>query len=152
MKIVGEIGVGVHIGLKGQQLPAQGNALGCMMQGEARPVRAKAFALSARKKKHLHKNPGRCPGLLAAAPMGRRWVFVVVRADTGVCPYGWMSTTLGANLLNVRSTLPAALLLYTPKALNSALRAVTHSARSSNRQRLGSRGHPSSRRNLLSAD
>ena len=42
---------------------------------------AKAFALSARKKQHLHKNPGRCPGLLAAAPLGRRWVFVVVRAD-----------------------------------------------------------------------
>ena len=96
LKIVGEIGVGVHIGLKGQQLLAQGSALGCMMQEEARPVRAKAFALSARKKQHLHKNPGRCPGLLAAAPLGRRWVFVVVRADTGVCPYGWMSTTLGA--------------------------------------------------------
>ena len=42
---------------------------------------AKAFALSARKKQHLHKNPGRCPGLLAAAPLGRRWVLVVVRAD-----------------------------------------------------------------------
>ena len=55
---------------------------------------AKAFALSARKKQHLHKNPGRCPGLLAAAPLGRRWVLVIVRADTGVCPYGWMSTTL----------------------------------------------------------
>ena len=37
-------------------------------------------------------------------------------------------------------------------ALNSALRAVTHSASYSNPARLGSRGHPSSRRNLLSAD
>jgi len=96
LKIGEKNGLGVHIGLKGQKLLAQGSALGCMMQGEARPVRAKAFALSARKKQHLHKNPGRCPGLLAAAPLGRRWVLVIVRADTGVCPYGWMSTTLGA--------------------------------------------------------
>ena len=59
--------------------------------------RAKAFALSARKKQHLHKNPGRCPGLLAAAPLGRRWVFAIVRADTGVCPYAWMPTTLARN-------------------------------------------------------
>ena len=46
--------------------------------------RAKAFALSARKKQHLHKNPGRCPGLLAAAPLGRAgcsWLAAVVRAD-----------------------------------------------------------------------
>ena len=77
LKIVGEIGQGVHIGLKGQQLLAQGSALGCMMQEDYRPIGAKAFALTARKKQHLHKNPGRCPGLLAAAPLGRRWVFVV---------------------------------------------------------------------------
>ena len=32
--------LGVHIGLKGQQLLVQGSALGCMMQEEARPVRA----------------------------------------------------------------------------------------------------------------
>ena len=86
LKIVGEIGVGVHIGLKGQQLLAQGSALGCMMQEEARPVRAKAFALTARKKQHLHKNPGRCPGLLAAAPLGRRWVLVVGGCCSGRLP------------------------------------------------------------------
>ena len=84
---------GVHIGLKGHQLQAQGSALGCTMQGEARPARAKAFALTAREIQRPHKNPGRCPGLLAAAPLGRRWVFVVVRADTGGCPYGWVSAT-----------------------------------------------------------
>ena len=74
---------GVHIGLKGHQLLAQGSALGCTMQGEARPARAKAFALTARKIQRPHKNPGRCPGLLAAAPLGRRWMLVVVRADAG---------------------------------------------------------------------
>ena len=75
---------GVHIGLKGHQLLAQGSALGCTMQGEARPARAKAFALTARKIQRPHKNLGRCPGLLAAAPSGRCWMLVVVRADTGV--------------------------------------------------------------------
>jgi hypothetical protein len=58
LKIVGKFGQGVHIGLKGQQLLAQGSALGCMMQGEARPVRAKAFALSARKNNTYTKTQG----------------------------------------------------------------------------------------------
>ena len=69
------------IGLKGQQLLAQGIALGGAMHGDQRPIGAKAFALSARKFPRQHKNPGRCPGLLAVAPSGRRWVFVIVRAD-----------------------------------------------------------------------
>ena len=40
---------------------------------------------------------------------GPRWVLVVIRADTGGCPYGWLGTTLGANLLNRRSSTEAVL-------------------------------------------
>ena len=66
--------------LKGQQLLAQGNALGLRLESSFRPVRAKAL-IDLRKGLELlplqgehyrsQQNPGRCPGLGAVAPSGR---------------------------------------------------------------------------------
>ena len=63
-------------------------------------------------------------------------------------------TTLGANLFERAKRLEPLRSSFERSfaALNSALRAVIRTASGSNQQHLGSRGHPSSRRNLLSAD
>ena len=65
------------LALKGQKLLAQGIALGFRTDTKKRPVRAKALKTS-RKLLPLQgamfssiKNPGRCPGLGAAALTGR---------------------------------------------------------------------------------
>ena len=65
------------LALKGQKLLAQGSALGFRTDTKKRPVRAKALKTS-RKLLPLQgvmfasiKNPGRCPGLGAAALTGR---------------------------------------------------------------------------------